>query len=70
SLGKDLDAKRKLYAKAGIREYWVVDLKNRLVKVLRNPMDENYSEELTLLDGEISPIAFPEIKILVRQLLG
>lgn len=70
SLSKDLDAKRKAYAKAGIREYWVVDLKNRLVKVLRNPIDENYSEEVTLVDGEISPIAFPEIKVLVRQLLS
>jgi Uma2 family endonuclease len=70
SLSKDLDAKRKAYAKAGIREYWVVDLKNHLVKVLRNPIDENYSDEATLLDGEISPIAFPEIKVLVRQLLS
>lgn len=40
------------------------------VKVLRNPIDENYSDEVTLLDGEISPIAFPEIKVLVRQLLS
>jgi Uma2 family endonuclease len=70
SLSKDLDTKRKAYAKAGIREYWVIDLKNRLVKVLRNPIDENYHDEMTLLDGEISPIAFPEIKILVRQLLS
>lgn len=70
SLSKDLDAKRKAYAQAGIREYWVVDLKNRLVKVLRNPIDENYSDEVTLLDGEISPIAFPELKVLVRQLLS
>lgn len=70
SLSKDLDTKRKAYASSGIREYWVVDLKNRLVKVLRNPIDENYSDEVTLLDGEISPIAFPEIKVLVRQLLS
>ena len=70
SLSKDLDTKRKAYASSGIREYWVVDLKNRFVKVLRNPIDENYSDEVTLLDGEISPIAFPEIKFLVRQLLS
>ena len=70
SLSKDLDAKRKVYASSGIKEYWVVDLKNRLVKVLRNPIDGNYSEELTLIDGEISPIAFPEIKVLVRQLFS
>ncbi|BAY08231.1 Uma2 family endonuclease [Calothrix sp. NIES-2098] len=70
SLSKDLDAKRKAYAEAGIVEYWVVDLKNRLVKVLRNPINNNYSDEVTLVDGEISPMAFPEIKVLVRQLLS
>ncbi len=70
SLSKDLDAKKKIYAKSGIAEYWVVDLKNRLIKVLRNPIDENYSNEVTLLEGEVSPLAFPEIKVLVLRLLN
>jgi Uma2 family endonuclease len=70
SLSKDLDAKRKLYAQPGIAEYWVVDLKNRLIKVLRNPIDENYSNEVTLLEREVSPLAFPEIKVLVLRLLN
>ncbi|NJR76924.1 MAG: Uma2 family endonuclease [Scytonema sp. CRU_2_7] len=70
SLSKDLDAKRKTYAYAGIKEYWVVDLKNRLVKVLRHPIDENYSDEVTLSEGEISPLAFSEIKVLVQRLLS
>ncbi len=68
SLSKDLDAKRKAYALAGILEYWVVDLKNRLVKILRNPIDGNYSHEVTLQEGEISPLAFPDIKVLVQRL--
>ncbi|BAY86021.1 hypothetical protein NIES267_55270 [Calothrix parasitica NIES-267] len=62
SLSKDLDTKRKAYAHAGIQEYWVVDLKNRLVKVFRNPVDGNYIEEITLTDGEISPIAIERNK--------
>ncbi|AKG21719.1 Uma2 family endonuclease [Calothrix sp. 336/3] len=70
SLGKDLDSKRKAYAKAGIPEYWVIDLKNRIIKVLRYPIDGNYSHEITLVDGEITPIAFPEITILVKKLLN
>ncbi|MGH8001956.1 MAG: Uma2 family endonuclease [Brasilonema sp.] len=70
SLSKDLDAKRKTYAYAGIKEYWVVDLKNRLLKVLRNPLDGKYSDEVTLSEGEISPLAFPEIKVLVQRLLN
>ena len=62
SLSKDLDTKRKTYACASIKEYWVVDLKHRLVKVFRNPVDENYIEEITLTNGEISPIAIERNK--------
>ena len=68
SLSKDLDTKRKAYASCEIREYWVVDLKNRLVKVFRNPVDGNYIEETTLIDGEINPLAFEEIKVLIKKL--
>ena len=70
SLSKDLDTKRKTYAIAGILEYWVVDLKNHLVKVLRNPINGDYADEVTLSEGEVSSLAFPEIKILVRQLFS
>ncbi|MGB3654228.1 MAG: hypothetical protein WBA41_23880 [Rivularia sp. (in: cyanobacteria)] len=37
-------------------------MKNRLVKVFRNPVDGNYVEEITLTDGEISPIAIERNK--------
>jgi hypothetical protein len=46
-------------------------ISGRQVELLNGEIvDENYSDEVTLLDGEISPIAFPEIKVLVRQLLS
>ncbi|NJO63911.1 MAG: Uma2 family endonuclease [Richelia sp. RM2_1_2] len=70
SLSKDLDTKRKVYACASIKEYWVVDLKNRLVKVFRNPVDGDYLEEITLTSGEITPIAFEEIKVSVKKLFN
>ncbi|MBW4607471.1 MAG: Uma2 family endonuclease [Hassallia sp. WJT32-NPBG1] len=69
SLSKDLDAKRKAYALAEIPEYWVVDLKNRCVKIFRNPNDGDYTSEVTLSNGEVNPLAFPNIIILVRRLL-
>ncbi|BDA73802.1 hypothetical protein ACCM5_07173 [Calothrix sp. PCC 7716] len=69
SLSKDLDAKKKAYAMAGILEYWIVDLKNRLLKVFRNPVNNDYMDEITLLEGEVSPVSFPEIKIPVERLL-
>jgi Uma2 family endonuclease len=70
SLGKDLDTKRKVYAEAGILEYWVVDLKNRLVKIFRNPVDGNYTSEVTLSDRSVSPLAFPNIVVSGQRLLN
>jgi Uma2 family endonuclease len=60
----------KVYAKAEIPEYWIVDLKNRCVKILRNPHDGNYTSELTLTDGEVTPLAFPDIIVSVSRLLN
>lgn len=37
SLAKDLDAKLKLYAAAGIQEYWVVDVRGRSLTIHREP---------------------------------
>lgn len=70
SLAKDLDAKRKTYATAEIQEYWVVDLKHRRLKVFSAPVGGDYASELTFTTGEISPLAFPDIKISVQLLLN
>lgn len=69
SLAKDLDAKRKAYASAGIQEYWVVDLKHRALKVLREPDQGDYQFEQTLTNGNVYPLAFPDVAIAVQQLL-
>lgn len=69
SLSKDLDPKKKAYAMAGIIEYWVVDLQNHELKVFRNPINGSYTNEVTLVDGEVIPVSFPEIKIPVKRLL-
>jgi Uma2 family endonuclease len=69
SLNKDLDVKRKAYAAARIREYWVVDMKGRQLKVFREPVNGNYSSELTLTTGEICPLAFPDVVVSVQRLL-
>lgn len=69
SLAKDMDAKRKTYAKEGIQEYWIVDLKNRAVKVLRHPDQGDYQTEDTFTNGMIYPLAFPTVEIAVQSLL-
>ena len=70
TLAKDLEAKRKTYAAALIQEYWVVDLKNKQLKVFRNPVDGDYPSEETLTSGEICPIAFPDIFISIHRLIN
>ena len=71
SLSKDLDEKKRLYAGAGagIPEYWVVNLRDRSLLVFRQPADGVYRFEQTLGQGELAPLAFPEVVISVDRLL-
>lgn len=45
SLGKDLDVKSKVYAEAGISEYWVVNLKAMQLIVFRDPQNGEYASQ-------------------------
>ena len=69
SLKKDLDAKAKAYAAAGIVEYWVVNLQTMELIVMRDPIDSEYRSQITLTQGTVQPIAFPELAVSVRRLL-
>ncbi len=70
SLAKDLQVKSKTYAAAGIKEYWVVNVKDARLIVFRSPSLEGYRTETTLTEGAICPIAFPDIAVSVEKLLG
>ena len=69
TLESDLTVKRDLYAEAGIREYWVVDLKNTVLHCFRDLVAGQYTTISTHTTGQIAPIAFPTIKIMVQRLL-
>jgi Uma2 family endonuclease len=69
SLAKDKETKRRLYAQAGILEYWIVNLQDRQVIVHREAEGGDYRSVQTLTTGPISPIAFPDVSIDVNQLL-
>jgi Uma2 family endonuclease len=69
SLAKDMEIKSKIYAKVNIPEYWVVNLKQMQLIVFRDPIDGEYHSQVTLNDGEITPFAFPNISVSIRQLL-
>jgi len=70
TLKKDCDVKDKLYAEAGLQEYWVVDLKNRKLHVFRQPTAQGYGSHLILSDtNKISPITFPELVLEISSML-
>ncbi len=69
TLRKDLTTKKEIYAEAGIREYWILDLENHQLIVFRDLLNQIYQTELTLTTGSISPISFPDLEIPVSDLL-
>jgi Uma2 family endonuclease len=65
----DRSIKIPLYARAGIREAWVVDVNARAVHVYREPDMRGYRVALTLsLDSEVAPLALPDVRVVLRDL--
>ena len=69
TLEEDLGRKKKVYAKAMISEYWVINLKNTEMIVFREPSGNDYKTKFTLDRGTIYPLAFPNIEIEIAKLL-
>ncbi len=70
TLSKDLGEKKDIYIEAGIAEYWVVNLKIPHLQVFRDLKNGQYTTELKLTTGTITPIAFSDIEIQVQRLMG
>jgi Uma2 family endonuclease len=61
SLKKDLEIKRKIYATAGIPEYWIIDLTAKEVIIFRNPQGSKYLQKDRIKEGKITPLAFSTV---------
>ena len=60
SLAFDLNIKAALYARAGIAEYWVLDINGRRLIVHRDPRDGRYQWVTAYAEDEaVSPLAAP-----------
>jgi Uma2 family endonuclease len=71
SLDKDRGVKTALYAAAGVPEFWLVNLLDRVVEVHRQPSAGRYGAiERTDVAGVIAPAAFPSLQIAVREIFG
>lgn len=75
SLSLDRDVKTRIYAKAGIGDYWVVNLQDRCIEVFRKPTEDPnigfiYAERTVYgEDHSVSPLAKPRSKVKVSDIL-
>jgi Uma2 family endonuclease len=70
TLAKDLNAKQRIYAQAGILEYWVVNLQALELIVFRDAGNDGYQTETKLIGGSMSPLSFPDISVEVKRLFS
>ena len=73
TLRKDQDEKLRTYARAGIADYWIVNLVNRQLEVYRDPAPmsggHGYKIVQTLFDGDsIAPLSAPSGTVAVANL--
>ena len=67
----DRQVKLPLYAGAGISEVWLVDLAARQVEVYREPSQGSYrTTSVTKAGQRLSPLAFPELALDAKDILG
>jgi Uma2 family endonuclease len=70
SLKYDREVKSLAYGKSGIIDYWILDVNGRKLYMYRLPTPDGYhSESVFAEDVTISPLAFPDCKIVIRELL-
>lgn len=71
SLRYDRRVKSKLYGAAGIADYWIVNLPARQIEVYREPRPNGYRTVTHYAPGEtLSPLAFPDITLMIDEVLG
>lgn len=69
SLAKDRSVKLELYAEAGVRELWIVDLTSDALLAHRDPEPRGYRSRERLTAGRIAPLAFPDLELDLTEIL-
>ena len=71
SRGYDRTLKLPLYARAELREVWLVDLKAEVIERYRKPALRGYRERAEFHRGRVlTPLAFPRVRFRVNEILG
>jgi Uma2 family endonuclease len=64
SLKKDRTRKARLYARFGVRDYWVVDAAKLITHIYREPQAGTYQSEVTLQTNEsLTPLHLPQVHL-------
>ncbi len=67
----DRGTKLRMYAKAGIADYWIVDVNGKTIEICREPHDIGYGSRTTVTKGNtVAFAAFPDVVFTVDELLG
>jgi Uma2 family endonuclease len=70
SLTHDRGRKLQKYAKSGVREYWIVNLRQDVIEVYRSPKGGAYRDEAVFKPGDkVSPQAFPDVVLAVSEII-
>jgi Uma2 family endonuclease len=70
TLSQDCEVKDKLYAQAGIADYWVLDLPHRQLHIFRDPTPTGYTRHLILTEpNSVAPLAFPDCRLELTAIL-
>jgi Uma2 family endonuclease len=70
SIRFDRGRKREAYARADIRDYWVLNLSKRQLEVHRDPAGSRYRSVTVYREGDtVTPLAAPQAAVRVSELL-
>lgn len=73
SIAVDRRRKRPMYARAGIADYWILDLIADRIEIYRDPLpSRSHFRSVTMLGrgDTISPLFAPDIPVEVTMILG
>ena len=67
----DRGAKLRMYAKAGIADYWIVDVNGGKIEICRDPHELGFGSRVFATKGDsVAFTAFPDVIFTVDELLG
>lgn len=71
SLPYDRETKLAIYARTGIREFWIVNLRDNVLETFRAPQGEAYTQLRTFALGESAhPEAFEDVAVPVADIIA